>query len=274
MSAHRIFLSCALACGLVALSVLPVWGSIFGEENVTLVKILTELIHANSVLEDVSDAAGRAAGLAHDTLRTYQRVNAGIDELRSYTFGTFLRDLTTDFYDQYPGFGQLAYASQNLDRWAHTRTRSPFTAYQAITAVVADVTAPLREDLEAGHANIDRELILAGEAAGGFAAAHGAEQATRNLDSEIADLATSAQMASPGQAAQIQARASVILASQQSHVMRLLSRTVRLESVRAALEYGARLDGRNSMYERRNTTLTLAKQALSPPALIRFDEGD
>src|SRR5262249_44318348 len=162
-------LTVTVVLALGVLSVAPVWGSIFGEENVTLVKILTEIIHANNVLEDMSDTASKAAGLTRDMLRSYQQVNAGIEEIRHYSTGAFLHDLQVDFYNQYPGFGELQDASQNLGRWATTRTTSPFTAYQAITAVVADASEPLRQDVRSGRANMDEEVILSSEAAGGFA---------------------------------------------------------------------------------------------------------
>jgi hypothetical protein len=281
MNAHRerrsrTWIVLVLAASVLAVMFvsLPVQGSMFGEENVTLVKILAEIMQAHETLKDISDTASQAAGMTHDLLVTYQRVNAGIDELRNYTTGAFLRDLETDLYNQYPGFGKLTYASRNLERWATTRTASPFTAYEAISAVVADVSEPLRDDLAAGRANIDQELILKSEAAGGFAAAHSAEQATAGFDSEMKDLHTLvAGDFSPGQAEKVQARAAVMMLAQQSHTMRLLARAVRMESVRAALEYGSRMKAKNSMSERRETTVELTREALKPPAMMQFGEA-
>jgi hypothetical protein len=64
-----------------------------------------------------------------------------------------------------------------------------------------------------------------------------------------------------------------MMAAQQSYVMRLLARAVRLHSVDATLEYGNRLDALNSGYEQRDATLNVAAQALHPPILIDFS-GD
>jgi hypothetical protein len=256
---------------LVVLGALPVWGSIFGEENVTLVEILVQMTESKQLLDDLNATASEAADMTRDLLSSYQRVNAGIEELQHYSLDGFLFDLKGDFYNQYPGFAKLEYASQNLERWERTRTRSPWTAYQAITAVVADVTQPLREDIAAGHVNVDQELILAGESAGGMAIAHTAEDETRGFDEEAKHLYDMAQDASPAKAQQIQARTSLLLVKQQSHVMRLLSRAVRLSSVNAALDYGARIRSKSSLYEGGSTAAKLAGEALSPPPMMTFE---
>jgi hypothetical protein len=247
--------------------------SLFGEENVSLVKIVTELIHANQTLHDISDTMGNAADTTHKLLETYQKMRAGAEEIEHYSSGAFLRDLTADLYNQYPGFAKLEYASNNFQKWGQTRTSSPFTAYQAITATVADVSAPLRKDVAAGKANIDRELILKSEAAGGFAAAHSAEQATQKFDEETRDLhAVIAGSFSESQAAKVQARAQVMLVAQQSHLIRLLSRAVRLDSLDTAMAYGDRMERRNGAYRHRDEMTDMASTALRPPALMRFDD--
>src|SRR5207247_1349897 len=145
---------------------------------------------------------------------------------------------------QYPGFGQLEHASRQLGRWDSSHTRSPVRAYEAITAVFGDVTAPLRDEIEAGRANVDRELLLKGEAAGALAAAHTAEEDSETFDrqaKEFYDLYTAD--GSPGASEQLQARTNLMLVKQQSYIMRLLARTTRLQSVDAALTYGSRMDG-------------------------------
>src|SRR5690242_8367172 len=80
----------------VALVIPPAWASIFGEENVTLVKIWTEIMGARKELEDINDAAGKAADLTRDLLGSYNKVHAGIDELRHYSLDAFLYDLKSD----------------------------------------------------------------------------------------------------------------------------------------------------------------------------------
>jgi hypothetical protein len=236
--------------------------------------MLVQLTESTQTLRDLNDTAGQAASMTRDILTTYQNVNAGIEQLQNYSFDEFLMDFKNDLYHQYPGFAQLEYASSSLGRWEQTHTRNPFTAYQAITAVVGDVTQPLRDDIAAGHANVDQELILKGEAAGGLAAAHSAEEDTRRFDREeqTIDRLLSSAGNSPGASQQATARATLLMVQQQSYMMRLLARTVRLDSVHAALDYGARMKSKTAAYERRSEAVALTKDALKPPALMRFGE--
>jgi hypothetical protein len=267
----------ALGLGLLLVAlfaVAPVWGSMFGEENTTLVQMLVQLLQIESDMGELNKVAGEIGDTANALLSTYQQVNAGIDTLRNYSFDAFLNDLKVDLYRQYPGFAKLEGASRKLASWDDKSfTSSPFTAYEAIGAVVGDVTDPLRSDVSAGRVNIDEELLLKGEAAGGIAAAYTAEQATEAFDKQVKDLAALARSATPAQAAQLSARSGLMLAAQQSHVMRLLARTVRLRSLDAALEYGRRIHARNSAYEQRDTTVAFAKESLAAPALIDFSAG-
>src|SRR5688572_2823091 len=75
------------------LSVAPVWGSMFGEENTTLVQMLVQLLQIESDMGELNKVAGEIGDTANALLSTYQQVNAGIDALRSYSFDAFLNDL-------------------------------------------------------------------------------------------------------------------------------------------------------------------------------------
>ena len=261
----------ALAGAALTLNYLPAWAAL-GEENLTLVQILAEIIHAKEELQDLNDAAHTGVALTRDLLETYQAANAGIEELRSYTWDRFVDDFQEDLYQQYPGLGELEHASRNLRRWESTRTRNPWTAYEAISAVAGDVSAPLREDIRAGRVNVDEELILHSEAAGGFSAAYTAEDSTRRFDEDVKDLhAAYERDPSPGSASMIGARATLLVAAQNSHIIRLLARSVRLDGVDKALSYGARMRAKNSMHERRDTTRSFTEAALEPPQMMRFD---
>jgi hypothetical protein len=242
----------------------------FGEENTTLVHMLVQLFQIEDDMAQLNRVAGEVADTANDLLATYREVNAGIDAVRNYSFDALVSDLKVDLYRQYPGFAKLEGASQSLGRWEETFTSSPFTAYEAIGAVVGDLSSPLRAEIAVGRARVDEELLLRGEASGGLAAAYTAEQATEKLDRQIKDLAGLAGRASPAQAAQISARAGLLVAAEQSYVMRLLSRAVRFHSVDAAIEYGRRIQGRNSAYQARAESVSFAREALSPPPLINF----
>ena len=268
----RLLITLSVVSGLLLLSVAPVWGSIFGEENSSLVQMVVQLFQIQKQMSDLNRVAGQVADTTSGLLATYQQVNAGINQLKSYSFDAFFNDVTVDLYRQYPGFAKLQYASEGLSQWNNTLVSSPWTAYEAITAVVGDVSQPLRDDIARGHTKIDRELLLKAEAAGGFASAYTAEQVTQKYDNEISALSRLAQNASPGQAAQLSARANLVVAAQQSYVMRLLARAVRLHSVDATLEYGNRIDSRNDAYRQGATAQQFAAAAASSPPLVDFSQ--
>lgn len=262
-----------LAAGLAALNYAPaVWGSMFGEENATLIQILAESIQMTEELQDLNDGMAVTAQVITDVRDTYNQVNAGIEEIKGYTFDSFLDDLKEDLYHQYPGFGELEGASEKLRHWEDTRARSPWTAYEAITAVAGDLTEPLREDARAGRVNLDREYILAGEAAGGFSVAYTSEEATRAFDKETEALTLLAQNASPGQSEQITARGIVLVAAQNSYIIRLLARGVRLDGVNMALDYAARMDQRNAAYVFDQEAEDFFGTAFKPVPMADFEE--
>lgn len=267
----RIILVVGVLAAAAALVPLPAWASMFGEENTTLVQMLVQFLQLNRQVSEVSQTVGKVADSAQDLVQTYKRVNAGIDAIRNYNLDSFVSDVKTDVYNQYPGFAKLELASRNLGQWDNTRSTSPWTAYEAVTAVVGDASKALKGDVAAGRVNVDPELILAGEASGGMAAAHTAEQMTERFDKDVATLNRLARSASPAQAEQISARASLLIAAQNSYMMRLLARGVRFDSVDAALQYGSRIGARNSAYEVRDETEKFMAEASRPPTLIDFN---
>ena len=257
--------------GLLAIST-PAWASLFGEENGTLAGILAELVDSGMTLADLSDTAPKIADCTEQALKWYSKINAAIDEVRHYSFSQFLDDLGHDVSHQYPGFAKLEYATENFGTWASTKSSSPFTAYEAISAVAADISQPLRDDLAAHRASIDKELILASESAEGFAAAQTVEDASAKLDDQIKNLAREAENASPGRAQQLAAQAEMISLAQQSHTMRLLARMVRMNSTNAALDFGTRISARNAAYQHEAAYQEMASQALKPVELMQFGD--
>lgn len=248
--------------------------SIFGEENGTLVQMLVQLFGIQRELKETSETAGQIASATNELMSDYQRVNAGYNEIKNYSFQAFASDFTGDLYRQYPGFAQLANASKNLSHWdTDSFATSPFTSYQAVTALFGDVSAPLRADIAAGRTNVDQALLHGGEAAGGLAAAATAEQASATYDAQVKRLAALAQNASPGVAAQLSARANILMAAQNSYLMRLLARTVRLESIDQAAQYGADIAAHNAPYSAHDAAVSFATDALRAPALINFGDA-
>jgi hypothetical protein len=248
------------------------WGSIFGEENVTLVQILAESLKATEELQDLNEGMAITAEVITDFRDTYASVNAGVEEIKGYSFDSFLSDFKDDLYQQYPGIADLDGASQGLWRWDDTRARSPWTTYEAITAVAGDLSAPLREDARAGRVNLDREYILASEAAGSFSVAYSSEEATRAFDDETRALTELVQSAGPGESEQITARGMMLLAAQNSYIIRLMARGVRMDGVNMAIDYGARMDQRNAGYVYDQQSEEFLGTAFTPVPMADFND--
>lgn len=256
---------------LIGINYTPVaYGSVFGEENVTLVQILVQMLQAKEQLEELNEAADLTADLTGELVDNYQRLMAGVDEVKSYSWDAFRRDVRDDFYAQYPGIAKLEGASRRLKHWDEARSASPFTAYQAITAAVDDLSAPLREDIAKGKVNVDEEIILATEAALGLADATAMLAALEGLNEQGRELeALYEKNKGPASAQMVTASTNLLLAKQNSHILRLLGRSVTLSSVDRALEYGRRMRAKDTHKERAPMSRFM-KQALTPPTLINF----
>jgi hypothetical protein len=126
--AHVAVGATALAMGLMALDA-PLRASMFGEENVTLAAILTESIKSYEELRQITDLVGEGADAAASLVDAYQRVNAGVDALRSYSVHGFLHDFKGDVYHLYPGSrsSRTAARASATGTGRTARTRSPPT---------------------------------------------------------------------------------------------------------------------------------------------------
>lgn len=271
MTVLRIVRYAGIGAAVLALVSSDSVASMFGEENGLLSQILTQDVLSYEELRQITDTAGRSMEAAEGLLDTYARVHAGIDELANYTSGAFLRDFKGDLYHVYPGLAQLEYGSQRLLHWEQTHTPSPVTAYEAISAVVGDLSEPLRKEVQAGRQSVDKELLLKSEAAGGFALASLAEESTASYDREVAELRERYERnADPGTAAMIAAHANLVVAEQNSHLIRLLARAVRLDGVDKAVRAGEHIGAMNDLYTRHDATAAFMTDALQPPKMLRF----
>jgi len=245
-------LSVALvALAAVASAVRPARASLLGEENVTLVQQLAELLKIRRELEDLSEGIVRVADAVENSYALYRAAQGGWDELASYSTDRFVADFRRDVYEHYPGFEILVEGrkSRRLRAWAtQGRPKSPATAYEMISAVFADATDPLVD--EARFTDEHEAALRRFEAAGALSLSADAERATRAFDDtalQLAQLADDPDL-NPGRAQIVQARAMTLLAVQNSHIIRLLSRRVRLDGIENAIAYGRRLrDGRDRM---------------------------
>src|SRR4051794_9048430 len=88
-----IVLVAAAVLVLAAFVPLPVHASMFGEENTTLASMLIQLLRVNAEMKQLNDAADGIGDTVGGLMQSYQRVNAGVDELRHYNFESFAGDL-------------------------------------------------------------------------------------------------------------------------------------------------------------------------------------
>lgn len=271
----RIALAVALAT-VVAVAWHPVRASLFGEENATLIQQLAELMRIHHELETVSDAARQGAEAAEDLYAAYDQARAAVDEIKHYSTDKFLRDVRADFYEQYPGFERMAdYAGTDTARvWRNSRAESPFSTYELIGAAFGDLTEPLKARAAEGDLPMRRAVIQRFEAAGALAAANAAEAWTQSADDDALELYRLAADADADQAAHLSARALALIAVQQSHVIRLLSRDLRLDGVEAGLAWAKRVESLNELDRMKAEVTTSLQEAAAPPPMMHFGNKD
>jgi hypothetical protein len=243
----------------------------FGGEEVLLGQLLSESIKETAELKNIAATAANAVEAAEDLLDSYNKINAGIDELKHYSLSEFLSDFKKDVYHLYPELGRVEGGSRRLLNWDKTHTTSPFTAYEAISAVAVDLSPSLRKDVKEGRVNIDREILRRTEAAGGFALASASEETTQGYDRAIERLESLYRTRTPGSAAMVTAETNLLIARQNSAIIRLLARAVRLDGVSKVLTADEHLGALRSNQKHLEEAGTFAKEAVKPPRMMTFD---
>ena len=184
-----------------------------------------------------------------------------------------MADAKTDLYNTYPGFEILLEGpgSDALRNYERSRVRSPFAAYEMIGAVFGDLTAPLKEEIKKeGQPGMDRTLIRRYEAAGALALSAEAEAFTESSDKDAKELARLAADADADQSAHLSARALALIAVQNSHVIRLLSRRVRVDGIRDAILWGETVQAANDSDRTFKSTVEFLPTASRTPSMARF----
>jgi hypothetical protein len=241
-----------IACGTVAMCALlwrPVSAGITSlwTDDATLLKQLLELMQINDELSTVSGHTRLTAAATDELLRRHRDTDAAIAALHAFGPAASWRAFVPELYEHYPALGAFA-AGQRLDRWQRTRSPSPMGAQNAIADVFGDIDAPLRARERRGDLDTQRMRILHFEAAGALSLANDAERATRGFDDDARVLLEQAESVGGGdEAAVLSAKALAQIAAQQSQIIRLLSRDLRIGGVEAALEYKAQIDGLRDM---------------------------
>jgi hypothetical protein len=134
-----------------------------------------------------------------------------------------------------------------------------------------DLRAPLKKDVKEGRVNIDREILRRTEAAGGFALATAAEDSSQGYDKAIDRLESLYTTRSPGSAAMVTAETNLLIARQNSAIIRLLARSVRLDGVGKVLTADEHLGALQANQKHLEEAGTFAKEAVKPPRMMTFD---
>jgi hypothetical protein len=268
----RRHLAAAVALGIAVLPwhTQPAEAFLPSSDTPTLIHQLTELIEANRNLRAISDGIGDAADATQEVADLYRSVLGAITALQNYSPEAFWKDLKEDFYNLYPGFELLE--GSRAAGWKASRTTSPVRAYELIGSVFGELTGTLKERERQGKLDSVELRVRRYEAAGALAIAHSAEEKTRSFDDDAKRLWDQAARARYAEEADlVSAKALALIAVQQSHIIRLLSRSVRLEGVETSARYKERLDDLRGVSDAEQATGELLRNAASPPQLMQFD---
>jgi hypothetical protein len=239
-------------------------------DDATLVQQLAELIGIHQQVKVVSDGVLKTAEASRDLVETYEFVRGTVEEVQAYGPKALWADFRQDLYNVYPGF-ELLDPHTPISRWKGSRTASPPKAYEVLTAVFGDLTYPLKEKERRGHVDTAALRLRQFEGAGALALAHDSEEATKKFDDDVRHLYEQAALARTGEEADVlSAKAMLVVAAQNSHIIRLLSRGIRMDGVDAAIDYGQEIKTLNGAETVTNRTGTAAKELAHAPRLMRF----
>lgn len=225
--------------GAFAIGGTATYASIFGEENITLAAQLTELIGIGENTYQMLHEAREGIDLARETVDEARRVRAAIDDLDHYTTDRFREDFKRDVMRTHP---DLAYiiretSADGLRDWRDSTVRSPMGSYELIGRVFGEATQELRQAQEEGRVKVESSVLYRYESAVTLAASANAESFIEKSDADIAEILEALEGASEGEAVVLGARLQALIAAQQSHILRLLSRSVRREGIEDARHY-------------------------------------
>ena len=241
-------------------------------DDATLVQQLVQLMKIREEMQAVSDGVMITARATQDVVHMYADITAAIDEVQQYGPEALWRDFREDLYNHYPGFRYLEGNHNLAEKWQYSRSRSPATTYEMIGAVFGDLSAPLREQERRGEIDTTDMRVQRHESAGALSQSSDALEATKAFDRDIEILLRQAEEARSGdEAAVLTAKAQVLAAAQNSHIIRLLSRSLRLDAVDEAIEYGARIRSMNRMEKTLKSSGEFAKKAIEPPSMMDFN---
>lgn len=261
------------ACALVVGAGTVGYASVFGEENLTLVQQLSELIGINRNTYDSLRETREGIDLAREAADDARRAQMLVADLQSYTTDRFIEDFKRDVLKTYPDLDYIirATSAEGLREWQDSKMRSPMGSYELIGRVFGEVTEELREEQEEGLVQMEGAVLYRYEAAASLTAASDADMFIDKSDQDIEVLVAQLNGATREEAIVIQAKIQAVVAAQNSHMLRLMSRMVRREGVEDARHYQGSMQTLQVGSEMQKGRRNMAESVSKPPSFMHFD---
>lgn len=259
----------------VVLGATVAYASVFGEENITLWKQLSELVGINNNTYQSLKETREGLDYTREMVDDARRARALVRELNDYSTDKFIDDFKRDFLNTYPDIDYIInnYGAEGLDKWRDSEMESPMSSYELIGAVFGEVTDEVKNAQKDGLVELEGPVLYRYEAATSLAVADDANDFIERADEDIDMLVEQLNGASKEQAIVLQAKIQALSAAQNSHMLRMMARMLRREGVEdarryqsaiKAMEYGLEFD--KGLDE---TEVLLRRK----PSMIQFDNS-
>lgn len=236
----RVVLVVGLLCGGTV-----AYASIFGEENITLVQQLSELMGISRNTLNTLAEARAGVDMAIEAREDVYRAKAAVEELSEYTTDRFITDFKNDVLKTYPDLDYIIRktGSGGLTDWQSTNMRTPMGSYELIGRVFGEVTQDVQDAQAEGLVKTEGATLYRYEAAASLSAAENATVFLKSSDADLETLVAQLNGATKEEAIVINAKIQAIVAAQNSHLIRLQARAIRREGVQDARKYRSSMKG-------------------------------
>lgn len=248
--------------------------ALFGEENVTLIKQLTELMGISNNTYQALHEAREAVDLAREARDNFRRAEALVEDVQSYTVDRFLDDLKDDAFNTFPDLEYIVdnVGADGLRGW-DTPMQSPITTYDLIGQVFGEVTKDLKKEQEEGNLQTENAALYRFESAAALSASDKTKSFIDSSNEDLEVLIEQLDTATKEQAIVIQAKIQAIAAAQNSHILHLLSLQVRREGIEDARNYSRTLNSLRLGMEIRQGQEEIAEHFKERPQMMKFDNS-
>lgn len=259
-----------VVCGGVICGGGMAYASIFGEENITLARQLTELMGIHSKLKSGLVEAREAVDLATDARDDILQGQALIEELHTYSVDRFIEDFRKDVLKTYPDLDYIINetGAESLNGWYEADLGTPMGSYEFIGRAFGEVTSEMRDSQQAGDIDLNDAVQKKAEASADLTAAAQAEAFSKKADQDIEDLVQALSDATKDEAVVIHAKLAAIVAVQNSHRLRMEARQLRGDGLEMARRYRGSMKRLATTKEMEGSTVDLHPHM--KPVLLEF----